>query len=124
MRRPEGRRAVLAGFSLVEALVATALAAAAIAGLLGVLASSSRATATIEAQTRAQALAVSLLATPDPRRATGTEDDLRWRTDLTRSSFDPDGVTVDGFRLMRFVVEVRGPRLGDGITLETERLMR
>lgn len=114
----------LRGLGLVEALVATAIAAALIGGLLAVVGTSSAATARIEAQREGQALARQLLFDPDPEDGRGVAGTLAWTRHVHPSPYDFDRRAADGYRLLRITVEVSGAGLGAGLTVATERILR
>lgn len=118
------RLASLRGLGLIEALVATTIAAVLIGGLLSVLGSSTAATARIEAQRAALSLARRLISDPAPEEGSGFAGALAWTLRIERSPYDFDRSAQDGYRLQRITVSVTGPGLGSDLRVATERLLR
>lgn len=98
MRHPN--RHTEAGFSLIEALVAVALAALLVAALLALLSASGRLTQRAELRHRAIHLAETLLVSPDTT-PNGTAGRLRWHREITS-----DETAFDGYQLKTVAITV------------------
>lgn len=114
LKHPRGAQA---GFSLLEALVAAALAALLVSALLMLLASSGRLSGSAETRHRAIMLADRLLAEPAVP-GEGVDGRLRWTRAVT-----PVAPGFDGYVLAEIRVEVRPPLRSTPVQASTRRII-
>lgn len=111
-----------AGLTLVEALVAVALAAVLIVGLLQGLAGTTRLAGAVEARQIASMVAQAALANFRLGEGGTRGDDAGyvWRIDTAPAAVPEPARPFDGYILSDVRVEVTGPRLGRPLVLDTQ----